>query len=147
MKPTIILALGRPKLLPPGAIAIDFKNNCFWRGVRRRPQIQRGAGRKPIYSPAPFRILALLVMRSPGIVLHDEIMEYLWDDDPNGGPDDAANYVRKRIDIARNGPSSCRKNAMLPWLGAEVKSYYQRGFSLEFIEKPALQADRIERAA
>ena len=141
-RPTIILSLGRPRLLPVGAIAIDLKNNCFWRGVRRRPKLQQTG--RPTYKSAPFRLLALLVIRSPGTVALSEIAGFLWADDPQGGPDNIQNYVAKRIDIARNGDYRIigRSNeTILSWLGAEIITYYRSGFSLQFTAKAELQAD------
>ena len=143
MNPTIILSLGRPRLLPVGAIAIDLKNNCFWRGVRRRPKLQR-TGAPATYGSAPFRLMAILLIRSPGTVSISEIADFLWANDPQVGPDNIKNYVAKRIDIARNGSyrvTGRSKETILLWLGAEIVTYSRRGFSLQFTAKAELQAD------
>ena len=134
--PAIILSLGRPRLLPVGAIAIDLKNNCFWRGVRRRPRIEHSTD-KNRYKSASFRIIALLMIQSPNVVTHAEIADFLCGDDPEGGPNNDKNYIAKRIDIARH----VTRNPILPWLNAEIVTRYGIGYALEFTPKPPLQAD------
>ena len=64
-----------------------------------------------------------------------EIGDYLWGDDPDGGPENALNYVAKRVDIMRNGAYRQKPGdmPMLPWLGCTVTACYNRGFILDFL--------------
>lgn len=129
MKPSIILSLGRPQSPPPNSIVVDFKNRCFWRNGLSRPKSSR-AGRPSIYGPAPFRLMAFLLIRAQSYVTHAEISEYLWGDDPTGGPENTQNYVAKRIEIMRS--RSYKTPPLMTWLGCHVICEAQRGIMLDF---------------
>lgn len=63
-------------------------------------------------------ISTLLTARAPGIVSLDEIIEWIWGDDPNGGPDHPANCIRQAV-------FALRRN------GAPIVTHSSRGYSME----------------
>jgi hypothetical protein len=125
----LILSLGRPKNLPDDTVAIDLKNYCFWRGSERRPR-EIITGRPHQYGPAPFKIMALLLMKSPNYVTLTDFIEFAFADQENGGPENIRNYIAKRIDIMRNGLRQEQSIAM--WLNCQIKSHNGRGYTLIF---------------
>jgi hypothetical protein len=126
VKPQIILALG-PVKAPADAIVIDYLNSTFRRGTECR----RLHSNRPDVLPIGFRAIACLIVASPGCVSHDDILQAVYGDDPNGGPIWAVSSMTSVISSRRD---------LLTWLGARVSS--QRGFGhrLEFVEWQAIAA-------
>ena len=126
MKPQIILALGRVKA-PPDAIVIDYLNSTFWRGVECR----RLHSVRPDVMPIGFRVIACLIVASPGCVSHSDMLQAVYGDDPSGGPIWATSSMSSVINSRR---------VILTWLGARVSSQRGYGHRLEFLEPQALAA-------
>lgn len=75
----IILA-SRPLYLPEDTIVIDCGSHRLWLGERAFPQHNMQ------YKPVIFRIAATLFVRLGRLVTWDELEDYIYCDDPNGGP-------------------------------------------------------------
>lgn len=109
----IILSTGPVRA--PDAVVIDHRNNCFWiDGVRPRTGM---VGHGVSYS---FRIVAALLAR-PGVTIPmDEMADHVWGDDPEGGPEDARNYVSSIVARADTKSLATALGGHIlnqPWIG------------------------------
>lgn len=118
--PRIILATGRPRRIEPGWVVIDHRRQCFWLHNCRVIQNHSGPRRAN-----QFNLLALLLVRAPGIVAFVEIVEHLYGPDDQGGPDDTHNAIGQVIwEIRRRA---------LDWvLGGRLLFAERRGYAFQF---------------
>ena len=113
--PKIILAYG--PAAGPDAIVIDMRAKCFWRGPDRSPY--------PSWSNVKFRLHAALLLSGPRVCENEDLFEFVWGDDPSGGPEDLHNTIHVQF---RNKAG----HHLQQWLGGRVVNSWGRGFRFEF---------------
>lgn len=72
---------------------------AFWNGIRldwRDESNKRPYGMKQL-----IRILYLLYSKSPNVVTHAELIDYIWGNDPDGGPLGASDCVKVYVSHLR----------------------------------------------
>lgn len=74
-----IILSSRPLHLSPDFIVIDCGTPCIWLGEDRCVAYST-------YKHVRFRIIALLLLSIPNLVTHEKFRDYVYGDDPAGGP-------------------------------------------------------------
>lgn len=74
----IMLSIG-PLYLDEDTVVIDHRHHCIWRGEK-----VFAVGYSPYH--IRFRFMTLLLTRISKVVTHEEIVDFLWSDHPDGGP-------------------------------------------------------------
>lgn len=100
----------------PSILVIDAKNFCFWRGRYRKPY-QAG---KTI-----FRIASALVLFMPNIVAWDTLIDHVYGDHDDGGPENIRRVFY--VEIYRHAE-------LFRFLGFRVANAAGRGYCAEPID-------------
>ena len=103
---------------------------CYNAAVSRCPAIRVDFGSRRIsrdrivvtLKPTGFRLAAVLLFAAPAFIHRDALIDYLWGDQSDGGPEWARNCIDAHLVAVRRG---------LPALGVEIHNHYGRGLSAE----------------
>lgn len=119
--PRIILSAG-PQSEQSDTIVIDVRTSLLWRGAESRPHYSRS---HPLTRRTTFRIFSALLLSAPRLLPHEDLYDFVWGDDPDGGPEDPRLSVATHI----GRPSGID---LMNWLGGSVVSRFGHGYFWEF---------------
>lgn len=111
----IIVGPGPMPRAPDGALIIDYGAQAVWHmGVRYNPH---GGGIKR------FRVIAAILSAGKGVVRYPDLVEALWGDDEDGGPDGWRNYISTICALWR---------PVLAGFGISIRSIHGQGLLIEY---------------
>lgn len=91
MLPFSVILATRAVNAAPNALVLDLSNHTIWQNGRSLFHKNYVLSR-----PVTFRVIAALLAAAPKPVMLNELVDFVWGDDEDGGPDSAA----KCIDVA-----------------------------------------------
>lgn len=87
------------------------------------------SGRAARLGPSGRRVLLAIAANSPGIVSKNDLIEILWGDDPNGGPDAAEGALGIVIQECKDAAAA---------LGIVFENHPSRGYSARLVSSEAM---------